>query len=88
MVELSSDKAKYQNLFDVLVSLGFDEQFNRESGCRSFLHSKSDTLLLFGRGSSDEVTSADILSAEVHLTGNGLIHEPLESLLQAAATCE
>ena len=77
-------KTTYQDLFDVLKSLGFAERLDGDSNRRAFLHSETETLLLFGRRPDDQVTSADMLSAEVHLTGNGLIDQPLESLLQAS----
>jgi len=81
---MSRSETTYRNLFNLLVSLGFTENIDGESERRTFIHSESDTLLLFGRQPSDAVTSADILSTEVHLMGNALIDQPLESLLEAS----
>ena len=80
---MSRDKATYRTLFNLLVSLGFSEYVIGESKRRTFVHLETDTLLLFGRQPSDEVTSADILSTEVHLVGKGLIDQPLETLIEA-----
>ena len=81
---MSRSQTTYRNLFNLLVSLGFTENIDGESERRTFVHPGTVTLLLFGRQPSDAVTSADMLSTEVHLMGNGLIDQPLESLIEAA----
>ena len=80
---MSSDHTTYRSLFNLLISLGFQENVDGDSGRRSFLHPETDTLLLFGRPAGETVTPADMLSTEVHLTGNGLIDQSLESLIEA-----
>lgn len=77
-----SKQRTYRKLFGVLLSLGFEEnRLNGNDGPRTFVHVATDTWLLFGRLTNVEVTSADLLSTEVHLHGKGITDQPLESLL-------
>lgn len=82
---MNSAKAKYRSLFDLLLALGFTEEaVIGPPATRLFVHAPTDTILPFRRSHSDEITSADILSTEVHLQGKGIIDQPIESLLEAA----
>jgi len=76
-------KTTYRKLFRFLESLGFSEERGNTPNRRAFIHEPSDTQLLFGRGLDEQVTPADMLSADVHLAGNGLIDKPLEELLNS-----
>lgn len=73
----------YQNLFVLLASLGFQEQRPGKVAAkpRVFLHEKTDTILAFSRETNESVTSADMLSTEVHLHARGIAEQPLELLL-------
>ena len=72
----------YRMLFSLLVSLGFEEREVAVDGpARSFVHPETDAVLLFRRPVGDPVTSADMLSTEVHLHGKGITDQTLESLL-------
>lgn len=74
--------ATYQTLFSLLMSLGFEERGIAVDGAaRSFVHPETDAVLLFRRPVGDPVTSADMLSTEVHLHGKGITDQTLESLL-------
>ena len=76
----------YQNLFRLLVSLGFQRQPATTATKRHiFFHEPTDTVLAFGREAGESVTPADMLSTEVHLHGRGIADEPLESLLCGVA---
>ncbi len=73
---------RYQHLFDMLHSLGFEQRVSvNDSSPRVFFHVETDTLLAFNRGKDETVTSADLLSTEVHLHSKGIIQETLESML-------
>lgn len=73
----------YQNLFALLVSLGFQQQPATAATKRHiFLHEPTDSILAFGRRPSESVTPADLLSTEIHLHGRGIADEALESLLR------
>ena len=79
----------YQNLFMLLVSLGFKRQPGAAATNRHvFCHVPTDTVLAFGRQTGELVTPADMLSTEVHLHARGISEEPLESLLNAAVLGE
>lgn len=80
---MNDSPVTYQNLFALLASLGFQEQRSGDPTTRQhvFLHKQSDTILAFGRESKESVTSADMLSTEVHLHARGIADQPLESLL-------
>ena len=83
---MSKTKPTYQDLFGLLDSLGFVEnERSREQGPYVFFREKSNTLLAFNRAGSEPVTSADLLSTEVHLQSSGIIKESLESLLSVGA---
>ena len=72
----------YRMLFSLLVSLGFEErEIVVDGAARSFVHPETDAVLLFRRPVDDPVTSADMLSTEVHLHGKGITDQTLESLL-------
>jgi hypothetical protein len=74
--------ATYQTLFSRLVSLGFEErEIAADGAARSFVHPETDAVLLFRRPVDDPVTSADMLSTEVHLQGKGITDQTLEVLL-------
>lgn len=77
----------YQELFSLLASLGFMETPPSESPAapRVFHHAETDTILAFGRKAGELVTPADLLSADVHLQGKGIVDQPLESLLRTHA---
>ena len=81
---MATTRTTYRNLFDLLVSLGFSERTLEDpKGSRAFTHDQTDTVLLFRRATTDQVTPADALSTEVHLQGKGIIAEPLDALLGA-----
>lgn len=67
-------------------SLGFVDQTNaNDDGPRVFVHSESDTVLLYRRALDKTVSPADALSTEVHLNSNGFISRSLEdSILDPA----
>jgi len=75
----------YENLFAILVSLGFRQKpaSNVATGPRVFFHEPTDTILAFCRENDALVTPADMLSTEVHLHGKGIVDESLESLVHA-----
>lgn len=77
----------YEELYTFLKSLGFNEGSRGPSpnSPRVFRHAETDTVLAFGRDESETITAADLLSADVHLHGKGIVDQPLESLLQAQA---
>ena len=75
----------YQDLFTLLMSFGFAPQPGMATGNRHvFCHAPTDTILVYGRQAGELVTSADMLSTDVHLHARGISEEPLESLLGAA----
>lgn len=79
----------YENLFDLLVSLGFRDSSGDDAVAaepRAFIHERTDTVLLFRNTPADSVSPADILSTEVHLQGKGIAEQPLESLMSAIAS--
>ncbi len=80
----------YDNLFALLVSLGFQEQPSDKAvrTPRVFFHEQTDTILTFGRKTNALVTPADMLSTEVHLQGKRVVDRPLESLLSAMSISE
>ncbi|MFK7818495.1 MAG: hypothetical protein AB8G99_07245 [Planctomycetaceae bacterium] len=83
---MAMTRTTYRNLFDLLVSLGFSERtLEGPKDSRSFTHDQTDTILLFRRATTDQVTPADALSTEVHLQGKGIIAELLDALLGARA---
>lgn len=73
----------YQNLFSLLISLGFQEKHQGQisSRPRVFFHQQSDTILAYARGSDEPITPADMLSTEVHLQVRGITDQPLDTLL-------
>ena len=78
---------KYRNLFSLLVSLGFTEESPSTTGKepRVFVHSATDTVLLFRDAPDETVTPADLLSADVHLHANNIVDQSLESLLNVTS---
>lgn len=72
----------YQQLYALLKSLGFEQHpSDIRPQARVFFHGPTDTLLAFGRDPNEQVTPADLLSADVHLQAKGIVDEPLDILL-------
>lgn len=74
----------YENLFALLLSLGFRDVTANASDKkkpRAFVHDKTDTVLLYRKDANGLVSGADILSTEVHLNARGITDTPLESLI-------
>ena len=83
---MNSDQLTYSKLFALLASLGFEEKEADEKTAsnqpRVFVHDQTDAILLFRNDARGAVTPADLLSAEVHLHGKGIVTQSLESLLR------
>ncbi|TWU37524.1 hypothetical protein Q31b_43120 [Novipirellula aureliae] len=73
----------YQDLFVLLVSLGFQvkPRVKTPRQQRVFLHTHTDTVLAFGRQPDEVITPADMLSTEVHLQAKGITDQTIDSLL-------
>ena len=74
----------YRDLFELLVSLGFSRI--EDEGNHVFHHDPTETVLGYRRGNDEFVTPADLLSAEVHLSGRGIIERPLNELFSSSST--
>lgn len=86
---MSESPVTYQNLFALLVSLGFQQQPATPATKRHiFLHEPTDSILAFGRKPNESVTPADLLSTEIHLHGRGIADEALESLLRGMSAAK
>jgi len=81
---MNSVSMTYQDLFAVLVSLGFRERQPGKTPAepRVFFHQQADAILAFRRKPHELVTPADVLSTEVHLQGKRIVDQSLESLLR------
>lgn len=75
----------YEDLFALLVSLGFRSVPSTQPGPQGFIHDDTGSILLYRGAAGETIRPADLLSTEVHLHARGIIDEPLESLLAAAA---
>ena len=84
---MDGKRLTYENLFVLLDSLGFKEELASDSGNapRVFVHTATDTVLLFRNAPCDIVTPADMMSTEVHLHANKIIEHSLESLVNAVS---
>ena len=83
---MSTLRLTYNKLFALLASLGFNEESSEtkdQKQPRVFVHTKTDTVLLFRRATSEAVSDADMLSTEVHLHANNIADKPLSTLLDS-----
>ena len=74
----------YRDLFELLVSLGFSQTIEGDN--HVFYHKPTNAIVGYRRGKDDPVTSADLLSTEVHLTGRSIIDQPLMELVSSSPT--
>ncbi len=83
---MNSSSPTYRDLFSLLLSMGFQEKLRTQAPFqhRVFLHAQTDTVLAFGRQADEKVTSADMLSTEVHLQAKGITDQMIESLLASS----
>jgi hypothetical protein len=75
-------KPTYAELFAFLEGLGFEAISGK--GELAYVHRPTDTLLLFSPADrTSAVADADLASVQMRLERNGLINQPLLSLLGA-----
>ncbi len=81
--KMTNRQPNYQDLFLLLLSLGFQEKRRERASSQYsvFFHQQTDTILAFARPIDEPITPADMLSTEVHLQAKGITDQALDALL-------